>query len=115
MTDELRSLMNEISAELQMVGFTKISAIDRRDQLTFADVGKYDPATVHKSGKTIDVEVCGTHNEKIEPVSVYVRSLTWDHNSTVSKRCKDVKISWKFSEKKKKRLLNEIIEHYRES
>lgn len=115
MTAELRALIDYIGARLEGEGLTRISAIDRKDRLTFADASKYDPATVHKAGKTIDVEVCGTHNERIEPVSVYVRSLVWDHNSTVGKRCGVVKISWRFSEKKRERLLNEIIEHYRES
>lgn len=112
MTDELRALMNEICAELQSAGFTKIPPADRRDHLTFIDTEKYDSATVHKEGRTIDVDVCGTHNEKIEPVSVYVRSLAWSHNSTIYEQCLDVKISWKFSEKKRKRLLDEVIKHY---
>lgn len=107
--------MNEICVELQNAGFAKISSADRRDHLTFIDAGKYDSATVRKEGRTIDVDVCGTHNEKIEPVSVYARSLAWKHNSTVYGQCFDVKISWKFSEKKRKRLLSEVIEHYKKS
>ena len=115
MTNELSALMNEMYVELQNAGFTKISAADRRDHLTFIDAEKYDSATVHREGRTIDVDVCGTHNEKIEPVSVYVRSLAWSHNSTVYRQCMGVKISWKFSEKKRKNLLRAVIEHYRKS
>lgn len=109
MTDELRGLINELSRKLIAEGFEMLPN-GYHYQASFVEPGA---ELSYKDGKTIQIDVCGTHNEKVEPVSVYVRSLRWKNSSTVGKECLNVRISWKFSAKKRDTLLSEVIAHFR--
>lgn len=120
MTEQLKELIGLIRARLTAAGFMEIgSASNLSDQAEFVNPGEFpmpskeNGYSVFKSGKTIRIQVCGTHNSKIEPVSVYLAALTWDGSSTVSSKCFETKISWKLSDKRKLKLINEVLDFYK--
>lgn len=120
MTEQLKELIGSIKARLNAAGFTEIdSASNSSEQAEFVNLGEF-PApskengySVFKRGKTIRLQVCGTHNDRLEPTSVYLAALTWDNSSTVRDRCFETKISWKFSAKKRSKLISDVLDFYK--
>lgn len=119
MTEQLKELISLIKARLGDAGFTEINpASDLSDQAEFVNLGEFpmpskeNNYSVFKSGKTIRFQVCRTHNDRIEPTSVYLAALTWAGSSTVCDSCLETKISWKFSDRKKLKLIDEILDFY---
>lgn len=115
MTHQLSLLFEYIDKKLVNAGFTRISS--RYDcQWNYTD-GKFMEnhleKSVYKNGMSVSLEICPTHNSKIEPVSIYLRALKWKDNSTCGKDCSVVRISWKDSRKKRDQLIDQIISHYK--
>lgn len=115
MTSQLGLLFEYVNKKLIGAGFVRISS-HYDGQWNYTD-GKFMEnhfeKSVYKKGTSISLEICSTHNSKIEPTSVYLRALKWKDNSTCGKECLTVKISWKDSHKKRDALIEQIISHYK--